>query len=194
MPRGPDEASDEQPESVRGGAFYGGRGDEASVRRAQIENLYVEILLLLDEAQPIFADARGQLLTTGNRELAVAALAEVMITSARMTHILAWLLHQRAAIRGGEGQEFLISDSRALDKRDALMPLGDLVGTDWGVCGQLDEPIQRVIAASERLVERIVLIEKLWAETKARAPVQALLAQLEERLTASETQLPKTRS
>lgn len=150
-----------------------GRHDNmAPVRRAQIENLYLETLVLADEAQQIFADARDAMHLTTDPELSVAAFAEAMMTAARLTHILAWLLHQRA----------IIASEPSACLADSAMELADVAAADWSVVHRLDEPMRRVTAASERLYERINFLEDLWAEPLPVAPVQAMLADIALRL------------
>jgi regulator of CtrA degradation len=149
-----------------------GHDKMAPVRRAQIENLYRETLVLADEAQHIFADAREHLHADGDQELSVAAFSEAMMTAARLTHILAWLLHQRAVMAGEPGAY----------AGDSAANLAGVAAADWNICHQLDEPMRRVTAASERLYERITMLEDLWAEPRKLMPVQGMLAELAARL------------
>jgi regulator of CtrA degradation len=148
------------------------RGNMMTVRRAQIENLYRETLQLAEEAQQIFAEARENAIFSKDQELSLAAFAEATMTAARLTHILAWLLHQRAVMSGEPGA--YLSDS-ATD-------FTNIAPADWNICHQLDEPVRRVTAASERLYERVLLFQDLWDEPIGPSPVQRMLAELEARL------------
>lgn len=154
--------------------FDGQRGCSGMtpVRRAQIENLYLDALVLADEAQQIFADSREAVVAAHDHELSVAAVTEAMMTATRLTHILAWLLHQRAVMAGEPGAY--------LD--DVTMTLSDVAPADWSVCDQLDESIRRVTLASERLYQRIMLLDDLWSDPIMPSPVLAMLAELEARL------------
>lgn len=143
-----------------------------TVRRAQIENLYQETMLLAEEAQQIFAEAREKAIFAKDQLLSLDAFSEATMTAARLTHILAWLLHQRAVMSGEPGA--YLSDS--------ANDFTNVVAADWSICHQLDEPIRRVIAASERLYERILLFQDLWEEPCGPSPVQQMLTELEARL------------
>ena len=53
---------------------------------------------------------------------------------------------------------------------------------DRGKIARFATPLRRIVAASERLFERIAALEAGWETPIAVAPVQAMLAQLEARL------------
>jgi regulator of CtrA degradation len=55
------------------------------------------------------------------------------------------------------------------------------VAADWAICADFDVSVRRIILASERLFERIAMLETGW-EAPAVAPVQQMLARLEARL------------
>ncbi len=146
------------------------------VQRAQVENLYVEAMLLADEAHAAFAAerergmARGSVLS-GDALAQIALACESLKTTTRLMHIIAWLLHRRAMLAGDPGA----------GANDSAARIGEPVAVDWDLCAGFDEPLRRIIAASERLFERIALLEAGW-DAPAVAPVQQLLARLEARL------------
>lgn len=146
------------------------------VQRAQIENLYVEAMLLADEAHAAFAAQRDLGLEAGGVRrdalLQVSLACESLKTTTRLMHIIAWLLHRRAMIAGdlGAGPD------------DSAARIGEPVVADWNVCTRFEEPLRRIVAASERLFERIAAMEAGWNSPVAATPVQALLARLEARL------------
>lgn len=158
-----------------------GRSTDLPVQRAQVENLYVDAMLLADEAHAAFAAQRelGRVGGGGRIEGGVRGDALFLIdlaceslkTTTRLMHIIAWLLHRRAMIAGDPGAA--VNDSAAR--------IGAPVAADWEVCRSFDEATRRIIAASERLFERVMLLEAGW-QTPAVTPVQQLLAQLEARL------------
>ena len=146
------------------------------VQRAQVENLYVEAMLLADEAHAAFAVERELGLTRGSVQngdaLAQIALAcESLKTTTRLMHIIAWLLHRRAMLAGDPGAS----------ANDSAARIGEPVAADWDMCAGFDAPLRRIIAASERLFERVALLEAGWG-APAVTPVQQLLARLEARL------------
>ncbi|MEQ8309808.1 MAG: DUF1465 family protein [Sphingopyxis sp.] len=146
------------------------------VQRAQVENLYVEAMLLADEAHAAFAAQRDLGRAAGSAlhgdALAQVSLAcESLKTTTRLMHSIAWLLHRRAMLAGDPGA----------GPNDSAARIGDPVAADWSICAAFDDSLCRVIAASERLFERIALLEAGW-DAPAVTPVQHMLARLEARL------------
>ncbi|MBL8651699.1 MAG: DUF1465 family protein [Sphingopyxis sp.] len=146
------------------------------VQRAQVENLYVEAMVLADEAHTAFAAARdlSGVGVGGARDslLQIGLACESLKTTTRLMHIIAWLLHRRAMIAGDGGA----------GPNDSAARIGEPVPADWSLCIQFESPVRRIIAASERLFERIAAIEAGWDAPAAPPPVQAMLARLEARL------------
>lgn len=147
------------------------------VRRAQVENLYVEAMLLADEAHATFAAQRDLGLgedggLRGDALLQIGLACESLKTTTRLMHVIAWLLHRRAMLAGDPGAR----------PGDSAARIGEPVPADWAVCAGFELPVRRIIAASERLFERIATIEAGWDSPRAVTPVQQLLAQIEARL------------
>jgi regulator of CtrA degradation len=142
------------------------------VQRAQVENLYVEAMLLADEAHAAFAAQRDLGALGGNAASQIGLACESLKTTTRLMHVIAWLLHRRAMFAGDPGA----------GPNDSAARIGAPVAADWDVCAGFETSIRRVIAASERLFERIAAIEAGWDAPRAVTPVQQLLAQLEARL------------
>ena len=146
------------------------------VQRAQVENLYVDAMLLADEAHAAFAAQRalGRIEARSGRDAALFLIdlaCESLKTTTRLMHIIAWLLHRRAMMAGDPGAA----------ANDSAARIGEAVAADWDICGRFDEPTRRIIAGSERLFERVAMLEAGW-QAPAATPVQQLLAQLEARL------------
>jgi len=147
------------------------------VQRAQVENLYVEAMLLADEAHAAFAAQRdlGRIERDSGRSDSVQLVGlacESLKTTTRLMHIIAWLLHRRAMIAGDPGA----------GPNDSAARIGAPVAADWDVCRGFESSVRRIIAASERLFERVAALEHGWDAPQAVTPVQQLLAQLEARL------------
>lgn len=142
------------------------------VQRAQIENLYVEAMLLADEAHAAFAAQRDLDRVRGDGLLQIGLACESLKTTTRLMHVIAWLLHRRAMFAGDPGA----------GPNDSAARIGEPVAADWDVCVGFEASICRIIAASERLFERIAALETGWEAPRALTPVQQLLAQLEARL------------
>ncbi len=145
---------------------------DVPVQRAQVENLYVEAMLLADEAHAAFAAQRDLGSVRGDAATQISLACESLKTTTRLMHVIAWLLHRRAMFAGDPGA----------GPNDSAARIGDPVAVDWDVCAGFEASVRRIIAASERLFERIAAIEAGWDAPRAVTPVQALLAQLEARL------------
>lgn len=145
------------------------------VKRAQVENLYVEAMLLADEAHAAFA-AQRDLGSSGGRGggdslLQIGLACESLKTTTRLMHIIAWLLHRRAMVAGDPGA----------GPNDSAARIGDPVAADWSICDRFDPSVGRIIAASERLFDRIAALEAGW-DAPPVTPVQQLMEQLRARL------------
>ena len=144
---------------------------DAPVQRAQVENLYVEAMLLADEAHAVFAAQRDLGSVRGDAAAQIGLACESLKTTTRLMHVIAWLLHRRAMFAGDPGA----------GPEDSAARIGAPVAADWDVCAGFDVPVRRIVAASERLFERVAVLEAGW-KAPAVTPVQALLARLEARL------------
>ena len=144
----------------------------APVQRAQVENLYVEAMVLADEAHAAFAAQRDLGSVRGDGLAQINLACESLKTTTRLMHVIAWLLHRRAMIAGDPGA----------GPHDSAARIGEPVAADWDICAGFETSVRRIIAASERLFERIAQIEAGWEAPQAVTPVQRLLAQLEARL------------
>ncbi len=142
------------------------------VQRAQVENLYVETMLLADEAHAAFAAQRDLGSARSDAASQIGLACESLKTTTRLMHVIAWLLHRRAMFAGDPGA----------GPNDSAARIGEAVAADWDVCAGFDAPVRRIISASERLFERIAAIEAGWQAPRAVPPVQQLLAELEARL------------
>lgn len=142
------------------------------VQRAQVENLYVEAMLLADEAHAAFAAQRDRARLATDPPMQIGLACESLKTTTRLMHIIAWLLHHRAMIAGDPGA----------GPDDSAARIGEPVAADWALCADLDPALRRIVAASERLFERIAALEAGWRAPEPQAPVQAMLAELKARL------------
>jgi regulator of CtrA degradation len=155
--------------------MVGGRANmmaiDVPVQRAQVENLYVEAMLLADEAHAAFAAQRDLGRAGGDAAAQIGLACESLKTTTRLMHVIAWLLHRRAMFAGDPGA----------GPNDSAARIGAAVAADWTICAGFDVPVRRIVSASERLFERIAMLEAGW-EAPAVTPVQQLMARLEARL------------
>lgn len=148
------------------------RIDANPIFRAQIENLYVEAMVLADEAYACFSSGRdlsGSLAQSTER---VALACESLKTSTRLMHVIAWLLHQRA----------LIAREPGATSKDSAAQLGDALVPDAELCARFDPHVQRVVRDSERLFERVKRLDQECRALRPESPVQALMQNISSRL------------
>ena len=123
---------------------------ESRMQERLVDSLYVEAMLLADEARGYFDEA-GRAEREALDPLArVTFSCESLKVTTRLMHIIAWLLTQRA-VSAGE-----------LRHRDALDPsrrLGDAPVTEAAVLAALPERARQMIAASADLHRRIARLD-----------------------------------
>ena len=123
---------------------------ESRMQQKLVDALYVEAMVLADEARGYFDEA-GR----AERE-ALAPLARVTFSceslkvTTRLMHIIAWLLTQRAVSAG---------EIRSRDALDPSRRLGDAPVTDPDVLAALPERARRLIEGSADLHRRIARLD-----------------------------------
>ncbi len=143
---------------------------ELRVHRKLIDSLYVEAMVLADEARGYFdqgARIEREALDPLGR---VTFSCESLKVTTRLMHVIAWLLTQRAV------------DSGELSPRDALDParrLGDAPVTEDQVIAQMPADAQALINASIDLHRRVARLDDAQVEPQpADSPVQWMQARL----------------
>ncbi|WP_374944790.1 DUF1465 family protein [Sphingomonas sp.] len=120
------------------------------MQRRLVDSLYVEAMVLADEARAYFDEAGRAEREALDPLTRVTFSCESLKVTTRLMHIIAWLLTQRA-VSAGE-----------LRPRDALDPsrrLGDAPVTDAPVLAALPARAQAMIAASADLHRRIAKLD-----------------------------------
>lgn len=142
----------------------------ARIHRRMIDTLYVDAMLLADEARGYFdqgARIEREALDPLGR---VTFSCESLKVTTRLMHIIAWLLTQRAV------------DSGELSPRDALDParrLGDAPVTDAAVLAGMPDDARTLIAASIELHRRVARLDDAQVEPQPNdSPVQHMQARL----------------
>ncbi len=144
----------------------------AKIHRKLIDSLYVEAMLLADEARGYFDELgrnEREALEALNR---VAFSCESLKVTTRLMHIIAWLLTQRAV------------DAGEIAPHDALMPsrrLGDAPETEEGLLDSMPPNAVGIINTSIDLYRRVArldesLDEDLVIESPARSMMNRLAA------------------
>ena len=147
-----------------------GERHHARVQRHLIDGLYVEAMLLADEARSYF-DESGR----GERDLLspiarVSFSCESLKVTTRLMHVIAWLLTQRAVL-GGE-----LSPVQAMEPSRRL---GEAPVSADDALASLPEPARHLIATSMDLHRRVARLDE--AQTLP-APTSSPARVMQERL------------
>ena len=139
-----------------------------------VDSLYVEAMVLADEARSYF-DRNGR----DDREsldplLRVGFSCESLKVTTRLMHVIAWLLTQRAVAAG----ELTRSQAGESERR-----LGPAPESDEALLPRLPQAAMDLIRASEELYGRVLrLDEGSFGETPPGSPARSLLNRLERSL------------
>ncbi|OYY88970.1 MAG: hypothetical protein B7Y45_13645 [Sphingomonas sp. 28-66-16] len=143
---------------------------QSRVRRRLIDALYVEAMLLADEARTYFDDG-GRL----ERELLepmarVAFSCESLKVTTRLMHVIAWLLTQRAVDAG---------EMPAADALDPSRRLGTPPVTEAMALAAMPVQARSLVAASIELYRRTALLDAAQTQVVARtSPARSMLERL----------------
>lgn len=140
------------------------------LHRRLIDQLYVESMLLADDARGYFdLDGSDERVALDPLQRVLFACESLKVTT-RLMHVVAWLLTQRAV------------DAGELRPREALDPsrrLGDQPVSDMTAVAKLPDAARALIQASIDLHRRVALIDDANADARPRAnPVASLQARL----------------
>ncbi len=146
-------------------------GAHPRLTRKMIDSLYLEAMLLADEARSYF-DVNGR---TDRDALApvdrVAFSCESLRVTTRLMHVIAWLL-TRKAVAAGEISE---AQATAPERR-----LGRTQGSDPEMMGGLPGTARQIIAATGELYQRVTrLDEEMRRLGLSESPARSLFHRLE---------------
>lgn len=140
------------------------------LHRRLIDSLYVESMLLADEARGYFDDAGRQDRGTLDALSRVQFSCESMKVTTRLMHVIAWLLTQRAVSTG------------EIAPKDALDPsrrLGDAPETDEDAIRALPDSARLLIGASIDLHRRVARFDSAQAMPRlVESPARAMRERL----------------
>lgn len=143
---------------------------DARIHRHLIDSLYVEAMVLADEARSYFDDigrAERDVLSPMQR---VTFSCESLKVTTRLMHVIAWLLTQRA-VHAGE-----LSPTQAVEPSRRL---GDDPVTEAAVVDALPPEAQRMIATSIDLHRRVRRLDDAQAQTMPQpSPARSMLDRL----------------
>jgi regulator of CtrA degradation len=137
----------------------------------QIDSLYVEAMLLVDEARGYFDDLGREDRDALPPLMRVGFSCESLRVTTRLMHVIAWLLTRRA-VEAGE-----------ISERQALAPerrLGRAQASDPEVIGGLPEAARQIIQATADLYARVQRLDDgLDRDEVAASPARGLMSRLE---------------
>ena len=140
------------------------------IHRRLIDSVYIEAMLLADEARSYFDEigrVERELLSPMTR---VAFSCESLKVTTRLMHVIAWLLTQRAVIAG---------ELSAAQATEPSRRLGEAPDTEPLVAIELPEQARRMIAASVDLHRRVALLDAAHArEMPVVSPARSMLDRL----------------
>jgi regulator of CtrA degradation len=144
-----------------------GDRDDSRIQRRVIDTLYIDAMVLADEARSYFDDG-GRTDREALAPLArVAFSCESLKVTTRLMHVIAWLLTQRAV------------DAGEMPARDALDPsrrLGPAPVSDPEAVATMPEAARDLIAASTDLHRRVARLDEARAENAVpfESPVRSM--------------------
>jgi regulator of CtrA degradation len=143
---------------------------DARLHRRLIDSLYVEAMLLADEARAYFDEAGRTEREALDPLIRVSFSCESLKVTTRLMHIIAWLLTQRAVDAG---------ELRAQDALDPSRRLGDAPVTDAALLAILPDRAHTLIEASTDLHRRVARLDAAQgSSTDPGSPVLSLQRRL----------------
>ena len=143
---------------------------DSPVQRRLIDSLYVEAMVLADDARSYFDDGGREERDTLSPMARVTFSCESLKVTTRLMHVIAWLLTQRAVFAGELGSGDAMHPSRRL---------GEAPHTSSNVVEELPMRAQRLVGASVELHRRVARLDEaqlvgLNGESPARQMLQRL--------------------
>lgn len=145
---------------------------QEGLTRKLVDTLYVEAMVLANEARAYFEDHGVEAREGLPPPLRVGYAVESLKVTTRMMHVIAWLLTWRGEAKG----EIAAETARHPDRR-----LGFTGKSDRDTVEQLPEDARKLIAASEELYKRANRLERDLlnsAKQTGPSPVHNLLDRL----------------
>ncbi|HJQ17285.1 MAG TPA: DUF1465 family protein [Allosphingosinicella sp.] len=146
---------------------------DAKLTPKLIDSLYVEAMVLADEARAYF-DQHGR-----DERLALDPIVRVgfscesLKVTTRLMHVIAWLLTQRAV----EAGELAPSQARSSARR-----LGEATESDMEIVPQLPQAAVQLIEASRELYARVRRLDDGGTVETPPSPARSLMSRLERSL------------
>jgi regulator of CtrA degradation len=134
---------------------------DRGLHRRLVDGLYVEAMVMADEARSYFHSGDDQPAMDPLQR--VAFTCESLKVTTRLMHIIAWLLSQRAWQRG---------ELTEVDLLDEKYRLGNAAGTDPALSAGFPFAARALIEGSEELYGRVLRLQDRM--DRMASPVQAI--------------------
>ncbi|HWT12393.1 MAG TPA: DUF1465 family protein [Allosphingosinicella sp.] len=139
-----------------------------------VDSLYVEAMVLADEARSYFDSAARDDRLALDPVDRVGFSCESLKVTTRLMHVIAWLLTQRAVAAG----ELTRAQAGETDRR-----LGGAPVSDEALLPRLPQPATELIRATEELYDRVRRMDEgSFSDAPAASPARSLLGRLERSL------------
>ena len=143
---------------------------QSRLHRRLIDSLYVESMLLADEARGYFDEAgRADREALGPLDRVMFSCESMKVTT-RLMHVIAWLLTQRAVVNG---------ELRPKDALDPSRRLGDAPATDEDAIALLPDTARLLVGASIDLHRRVERFDRAQSRPmQYESPARAMMDRL----------------
>lgn len=141
----------------------------SAIQRRLVDALYVEAMLLADEARAYFDEAGRAERDALDPMTRVGFSCESLKVTTRLMHVIAWLLTQRAIDAG---------ELRPHDARDPSRRLGEAPVTDAGTYRLLPDRARALIDGSAELHRRVARLDSAHEQDEGDSPARSMLARL----------------
>ena len=139
-----------------------------------VDSLYMEAMLLADEARAYFDRNGREDRMSLDPLLRVGFSVESLKVTTRLMHVIAWLLTQRAV----EAGELTLAQGRAKTRR-----LGDAPESDDELVAKLPDGAVHLVKASQELFVRVGRLDEGEAAAEpSPSPARSLMSRLERSL------------
>ena len=139
-----------------------------------VDSLYMEAMLLADEARAYFDRNGREDRMSLDPLLRVGFSVESLKVTTRLMHVIAWLLTQRAV----EAGELTLAQGRAKTRR-----LGDAPESDDDLVAKLPDGAVHLVKASQELFVRVGRLDEGEAAAEpSPSPARSLMSRLERSL------------
>lgn len=139
-----------------------------------VDSLYMEAMLLADEARAYFDRNGREDRMSLDPLLRVGFSVESLKVTTRLMHVIAWLLTQRAV----EAGELTLAQGRAKTRR-----LGDAPESDDELVAKLPDGAVHLVKASQELFVRVSRLDEGEAAAEpSPSPARSLMSRLERSL------------